>query len=90
MVWVAFSAAGTAELLHCERSMNALEYRRILQKGIIPTIEKLFSKGEQSDFSTRQCSCPHCEDHEHVVENGPKHEPDGLSQSPDLNPIENI
>ena len=25
----------------------------ILQKDFLPTIEKLFSKGEQSDFSTR-------------------------------------
>ena len=49
MVWGAFSAAGTGELLHCEKSINALEYWRILQKGLLPTIEKLFSKEEQSD-----------------------------------------
>ena len=36
--WEAFSAAGTGELLHCEKSMNALEYKRILQKGLLPTI----------------------------------------------------
>ena len=33
MVWGAFSAAGTGELLHCEKSIDALEYRRIMQKG---------------------------------------------------------
>ena len=49
MVWGAFSVAGTGELLHCVNSINALEYRRILQKGLLPTIEKLFSKQEQSD-----------------------------------------
>ena len=67
MVWGAFSAAGTGEQLHCEKSMNALEYRRILQKGSLPTIEKLFSQGEQSDFLTRQCSCPRCKDHKNLV-----------------------
>ena len=44
MAWGAFSAAGTGELLHCEKSINALEYRRILQKGLLPTIEKFFLK----------------------------------------------
>ena len=68
MVWGAFSAAGTGELLHCEKSMNALEYRRILPKGWLHTTEKLFSKAEQSDyFLTRQCSCPHCKDHRNVA-----------------------
>ena len=42
MVWGAFSDAGTGELLHCEKSINALEYRRKLKKGLLPTIEKLF------------------------------------------------
>ena len=58
MVWGAFSAAGTGELLHCEKSMNALEYRRILQKGLLPTIEKLFSKEEQSDVIFQQDNAP--------------------------------
>ena len=49
-----FSAAGTGELLHCEKSINALEYRRILQKSLLPTIDKLFSKAEQSDVIFQQ------------------------------------
>ena len=53
MMWVAFSAAGTDELLHCEKSINALEYRIILQK-----IEKLFSKAEQSDVIFQQDNAP--------------------------------
>jgi hypothetical protein len=43
-MWGAFLAAGIAELLHCEKSCNALEYRRILQNGLLPTNEKLLSK----------------------------------------------
>jgi len=36
----AFLAAGFDELLHCEKSNNALEYRRILQRGLLSTNEK--------------------------------------------------
>ena len=38
MVWGAFSAAGTGDLVHCEKSINALEYRIMLQKGLLRTI----------------------------------------------------
>ena len=58
MVWGAFSAAGTGELLHCEKSIKALEYRRILQKGLLPTIETLFSKVERSDVIFQQDNAP--------------------------------
>ena len=57
-MWGAFSAAGTGELLHCEKSINALEYRIILQIGWLPTIEKLFSKAEQSDGIFKQDNAP--------------------------------
>ena len=43
---------------HCEKSINALEYRRILQKGLLPTIEKLFSKEEQSDVIFQKDNAP--------------------------------
>lgn len=42
------SAAGAAELLHSEMSINALEYKRILHNGLLPSIEKL-SQEERSD-----------------------------------------
>ena len=58
----AFQLLGLVKLLHCEKSINALEYRIILQKGLLPKIEKLFSKVEQSDVIFQQCSCPHCKD----------------------------
>ena len=58
MVWGAFSAAGTGELLHCEKSINALEYRRILQKGLLPTIEKLFWRNNQILFFNKTMLLP--------------------------------
>ena len=58
MVWEAFSADGTGELLHCKKSINALEYRIILQKGWLPTIENMFSKAEQSDVIFQQDNAP--------------------------------
>jgi len=60
IVWEAFLAAGIDELLHCEKSFNALEFR-ILQNGLLPTKEKLLSK-VFIYFSTSQCSCPNCKD----------------------------
>ena len=92
MVWGAFSAAGTGELLHCEKSINALKYRRILQKGLLPTIEKSFSKEEQSDVIYLQDNVP-----AHTA-NATKTWLENKSislifwpgQSPHLNPIENI
>ena len=54
MVWGAFLAAGKGKLLYCEKPINYLKYRRILQKGLLPMIEKLFSKEEQSDQSDFQ------------------------------------
>lgn len=34
-----FLTVGTGQLLHCEKSINALEYRKILQKFLLATIE---------------------------------------------------
>ena len=63
-----FQLLCTGELLHCEKSINALEYRRILQKGLLPTIEKLFSKEEQSDVIFQQDNAPaHCKDHQNMA-----------------------
>jgi len=46
IVWGAFLAAGIGELLYCEKSFNAFEYRKILQNGLLPTSVKFFSKEE--------------------------------------------
>jgi len=37
----AFLAAGICVLLHCKKTFNALVWRRRLQNGLLPTIEKL-------------------------------------------------
>ena len=58
MVWGAFSGAGTGELLHCEKSINALECRIIMQKCLLPTNENLFSKEEQSDVIFQKDNAP--------------------------------
>jgi len=34
-VWGAFLGAGIGELLHCEKLVNALEYWKILQNGLL-------------------------------------------------------
>ena len=65
-------------------SINALKYRIILQKGLLPTIEKLFSKVEQSDVIFQQDNAPA---HTAKITKTFLFWP---SQSPDLNPIENI
>jgi len=44
IVWGDVLAAGNAELLHCEKSFNVFEYRRVLQNAFLPTIEMLLSK----------------------------------------------
>jgi len=43
-VWGDVLAAGNAELLHCEKSFNVFEYRRVLQNAFLPTIETLLPK----------------------------------------------
>jgi len=39
-VWGAFLAAGIGEILHCQKSFNAVEYRRTLQNGLFPQIKR--------------------------------------------------
>ena len=36
--------------------VSCFTVKRILQKGLLPTIEKLFSKAEQLDVIFQQCS----------------------------------
>uniref|UniRef100_A0A673L1A8 Tc1-like transposase DDE domain-containing protein n=1 Tax=Sinocyclocheilus rhinocerous TaxID=307959 RepID=A0A673L1A8_9TELE len=54
------SAAGAAELLHSEKSINALEYKRILQNCLLTTVEKLLSKEKRSDVIFQQGNAPDC------------------------------
>ena len=75
-----FSSASTGELLHCEKSINALEYRIILQKGLLPSICFL-KRNNQMLFFNKTMLLPTLQRLEFIRLK---------SQSPDLNPIENI
>jgi len=45
------------ELLHCEKSLNALKNKRILQNGLLPTNDKLLSeRNDQQDDALVQRS----------------------------------
>ena len=43
MVWRTFSSSGVGELIRCDEHLNAKEDLNILEKGLLPTINKLFS-----------------------------------------------
>ena len=88
MVWGAFLAAGTGELLHCEKSINALEYRRILQKGLLPTIEKFLKRNNQMLFFNKKMLLPTLQ--KTTKENKSIRLMFWSGQIPDLNPIDNI
>ena len=55
MVWGAFSAAGTGELLHCEKSINALEYKKILLEN--KSIRLMFLPGQSPDLNPIENIC---------------------------------
>ena len=88
MVWGTFSPAGTGELLHCEKSINALEYRIILQKGLLST-SCFLKQNNQMLFFNWTILLP-------TLQRPPKCDlvtsPSSscFGQSPDLNPKENI
>lgn len=44
MMWGAFSALGTGDLFHCEKSSDVLEHRRILQNGLFPQLKSCYIK----------------------------------------------
>ena len=91
MVWGAFSAVGTGELLHCEKSINALEYRIILQKvPQFPQLKSCFLKrNNQMLFFNKTMLLPTLQ---RPPKCGLRTSPSGscFGQSPDLNSIENI
>ena len=89
MVWGTFTAAGVGELIRCENSINAKEYIRILNIGLLPSIQKL---GISQNIVFQQDNAP-----AHTAKVAKKWFSDNSidvmflpGQSPDLNPIENI
>ena len=55
MMWAAFSSSEVVELIRCDTSIDDKEYIIIVEKGLLPTIDKLFSSinGGAFHFSTR-------------------------------------
>lgn len=53
------------ELLHCEKLVNALEYKSILQNGLLPTTEIFFylRRNDQTFFTF------HCKDNQEETSN---------------------
>ena len=89
MLWGCFSSAGTEALVKIKVKMDGAKYRKILEENLLPTAGKL-KYGQTFTFQ-------HDNDPKHTAKatlewlrnkriNG--HE--WPSQSPDLNPIENL
>ena len=89
MVWRTFTAAEVGELIRCETSINAKEYIRILETGLLPSIEKL---GISQNIILQQDNAP-----AHTAKVTKKRLANNSidvifwpGQSLDLNPMENI
>ena len=89
MVWGTFTAAGVGELIKVDASINAKEYIRILETGLLPSIQK---QGISHSIVFQQDNAP-----SHTAKVTKKWLADNSidvmfwpGQSPDLNPIENI
>ena len=89
MVWKTFTAAGVGKLTRCETSINAKEYIRILETGLLTSIEKL---GISQNIIFQQYNAS-----AHTAKVTKKWLADNSidvmfwpGQSPDLSPIENI
>lgn len=92
MVWGAFSSAGVGELIRCEKSVNAAEYLKILRKGLVPSIEKLFPHGNSSNIVFQQDNAPAhtAKVTKQYLERASINTMFWPGQSPDMNPIENL
>ena len=89
MVWETFTAAGVGELIRCETSINAKNYIQILEKGLLPSVQKL---GIFHNIIFQHDNVP-----THTAKVTKKWPADNSidvmcwpAQSPDLNPIKNI
>jgi transposase len=92
MVWGAFSSAGVGELIRCDKSVNAAEYLKILRKGLIPSIKKLFPGENVEDVVFQHDNAPAhtAKVTKQYLERNSIKTMFWPGQSPDLNPIENL
>jgi len=89
MVWGTFTAAGVGEIIRCDASINAKEYIQILERGLLPSIQKLemnnniIFQHDNAPAHTAKVTKKWLTDNSIDMMFWP-------GQSPDLNPIENI
>ena len=89
MVWGCFSAAGVGSLYRIEGNLEQFQYHRIIEEQLIPSATKLFNNRNwtfQQDYDSKHTakSTKRLFNRLRVpIEDWP-------SQSPDLNPIENL
>ena len=50
MVWGAFSSSVVAEIIRCDKDINAQEYINIIEKLLLPTIDNVFSFITRTDI----------------------------------------
>lgn len=92
MVWGVFSASGVGELVRCDKPIIAKEYQKILQKGLIPSLNKLCSPSERAEVLFQQDNAPAhtARTTKSWLERRSIPAMFWPGHSPDLNPIENI
>lgn len=89
MVWGCMSAAGVGSLVSVEGKMNHVQYIRIMEENLVPSVEKL---GIQDTFIFSQDNDPKdtAKNTRLYLLNKAERQIKTPAQSPDLNPIEHL
>lgn len=89
MVWGCMSSYGVGQLCFIDRRVNTLKYQQILERNLIPTMENL-SDVENIHFQQDGASSHTATTTKNWLESNGINVLKWCSNSPDLNPIENI